>query len=78
MNSIARAVRASGRKDIYVATHLGLAQTPFSDRMRGRTPFTLAEAIKIARLLDISLDELVGDDDLPCGFVPIDEAEVPA
>lgn len=71
MDKIAQAVNESGRKHVYLAAKLGHGQAAFSDRMRGRTPWTLRDAIGIAKDLGISLDDLVGmDDDLPLGFVP--------
>ncbi|MBD3784045.1 MAG: helix-turn-helix transcriptional regulator [Micrococcales bacterium] len=74
MDKIAQAINATGRKHIYLATRLGLTQPAFSDRMRGRTPWTLRDAIGVARELGVSLDDLVGmQDDLPLGFVPTDE-----
>lgn len=57
---------------------LGLGRVAWSDRLRGRTPFTLSDAIVIAHHLEESLDALVGDDDMPLGFTPTDEEELPA
>lgn len=59
MNPIAEAVRRSGRRHRHLAEALGLAQPAFSDRMRGRTRWTLTEAVDLARLLGVPLDELV-------------------
>lgn len=78
MDHIAAVVRASGRKHIYVATALGMTQPAFSDRMRGRTPWTLADAMTLAELLHVSLDQLVGNQDLPVGFTLAESDRVPA
>ena len=78
MNRIAQAVRASGRSGVYLATKLGMTQPAFSDRMRGRTPWTLADAIAIADDLGVSLDGLVGREDLPIGYIPTTREDVPA
>lgn len=40
-----------------------------SDRLRGRTAWTLADTMTIAATLRVSVDALVGTDDLPIGFV---------
>lgn len=42
-----------------LADELGLVQSGVSNRLRGRTPFTLDQLIRIAGLLEISLAELL-------------------
>ncbi len=71
MDRIAKAIRRSGLRDAHFARSLGLSTPAMSDRMRGRTRWTLTEAALIARMLGVSLDDLVGDDDLDLGYLPI-------
>lgn len=70
-NHVAKAVRASRYTDREVARRLGLSQTAMSDRMRGRTRWTLSEAVEIARVLQIPVDDLVTWD-TPQDLVPMD------
>ena len=60
MDTIAEAVRHSGRRHRHLAEALGLTPSQFSDRMHGRTRWTLTEAHQLSLLLGISLDELMG------------------
>ena len=60
MENIAHAVRTSGRRHRDLARLLGLTPQQFSDRMHGRTRWTLTEAADLALALGISLDELYG------------------
>lgn len=63
MDNIALAVRASGRRHRDLADQLGLSAVAFSDRMRGRTRWTLVEAHNLALLLGKTLDELYAGED---------------
>lgn len=60
MTPITDAVKRSGRRHRDLADHLGLSPVAFSDRMRGRTRWTLTEAHQLSLLLGVSLDELLG------------------
>ena len=62
MDSIALAVRTSGRRHRDLADALGLSAVQFSDRMRGRTRWTIVEANALALLLGMTLDDLVRGD----------------
>ena len=42
-----------------VAVHLGISQAAVSARLRGVTPFDINELVKIAALLDCSLERLI-------------------
>jgi transcriptional regulator with XRE-family HTH domain len=61
--AVAAAVRAElarrGLRQQAVALALGLSQPAISDRLRGRTPFTLDDLERLARLLDIDPAELL-------------------
>lgn len=59
---LSEAVRLSGRRHRDLAEHLGLSPVAFSDRMRGRTRWTLTEAHALSLLLGFSLDELLAGD----------------
>lgn len=63
MDHIAQAVRASGRRHRDVAEQLGLSAVAFSDRMRGRTRWTLPEVNALSLLLGKSMDELYNGQD---------------
>ena len=65
---ISTAVRLDDRNGTEWAITLGMSRQSLSDRLRGRTPWTLADAVTIASTLAISLDRLVGDEDLPTGY----------
>jgi hypothetical protein len=72
-------VASSGRSQASWALALGLSRQSFNDRMRFRTAWTLADAIALAEGMGIELDQLVGSDDMPIGFVTADApAEVMA
>lgn len=60
MDPITEAVRRSGRRHRDLAEQIGLSAAAFSDRMRGRTRWTLTEAHQLSLLLGVSLDELLG------------------
>lgn len=64
-NQIAAAIRRSPRSQRFYASALGLSPQAMNDRMRGRTRWSLADAIILSRLLGKTVDELVGDEDLP-------------
>lgn len=68
MDQIAQAVRASGRTHRSLAAALGLTPPSFSDRMSGRIRWSLVDAVALAKELDVSLDELVGAQDLELGY----------
>lgn len=63
MDPIASAVKASDYTQILLAHLLGLTPQAMSDRMRGRTRWTLSDAQQLAPLLGVTLDELVGQGD---------------
>lgn len=72
-------VRLDRRNGSQWATLLGCSRTALSDRLRGRTLWSLRDAQIVALILDLSLDDLVGQDDLPTDLVPVDAepAELP-
>ena len=54
-----------GRRDLTqkdLAKVLGLSQGSLSFRMRGKTPWSIAELMKTAAWLEISLSQLLGDE----------------
>lgn len=68
-NKIADAVRSSGRRHSELALQLGLSKVSFSDRMHGRTRWTLCDAIALAGILGVTLDDLVSfEQDLELGY----------
>ena len=48
-----------GIRQVDVALALGLSQPAISDRLRGRTPFTLADLERLAELLGVNVAELL-------------------
>lgn len=44
-----------------IAVHLGLTQPGISRRMHGRVPFTGAELAEVAHLLEIPVNDLIGE-----------------
>lgn len=67
MDPIAQAVRQSGRRHRELAENIGLSQPRFSDRMNGRTRWTLAEALALAGELRLPLDDLLIGPETPEG-----------
>ena len=45
-----------------LAKELGMNATSLSYRMKGRTPWSVAELVSVAALLDITLAQLLGDE----------------
>lgn len=43
-----------------VAQRLGVSQSAVSRRVAGHTPFTVAELVQVADLLDLTLSDLIG------------------
>lgn len=68
-DAITAKLRAAGITQEALSPVLGLSRPAISDRMRGRTRWALTEAREIADLLGITLDSLVGDEDLDCDYV---------
>ncbi len=64
---IALAVLASGRRHPDLAAAIGLGRCAFADRMRGRTRWTLAEALALAGELRLPLDDLLIGPETPAG-----------
>ncbi len=60
MDPIAEAIRRAGWTHDKLAQVLGISRPAASDRMRGRTRWTLVEAHQLSLLLGVSLDELMG------------------
>ena len=50
-----------GYRQIDIANALGVTQTQISARLRGQTPFTFEQLIKIAAIMEITLSDLLGD-----------------
>lgn len=67
-DQISTRLRLSGVTHETLAQALGMSRPAISDRMRGRTRWTLLEAIEIARLMGITLDALAGDNDLDVDY----------
>lgn len=65
---ITTAVRSDARTGVEWAALLGIGPQSLSDRLRTRTAWTLADAVTIAATLCVSVDALVGNDDLPLGY----------
>lgn len=62
-------IREHGETQAAWAARLDMSREAVADRMRGRTPWTLADAITVADVLEVSLDTLVGlSEDLPLGY----------
>lgn len=57
---VTAALRASGISRGSIEEVLGLHRISLSDRMRGRTRWTLEECVELADLLGTTVDELVG------------------
>lgn len=66
---ISNALTLTGRTHLDIAEHLGLQRVAVTQRMNGRTLWSLADAIQVAHLLDVPLDALVKEgEDLPAGY----------
>lgn len=66
---IAAAIRRSPLTQTEIGHRLGLSKQAMSDRMVGRTRWSLADVVEIAAILEVSVDDLISlDDDLPLGF----------
>lgn len=57
--AVREALRSRGLRQVQVAPLLGLSQVALSDRLRGRTPFTLQDLDRIAEHLGIPVAELL-------------------
>jgi len=68
---VSAAVRLSHRTGRQWADLLEVSPQALSDRLRHRTAWTLADAAAIAGALEVSLDALIGPDDLPIGYVVV-------
>lgn len=66
---------ANGRKLRWWSSRLGMRPYTLTNRLNGRTPFTLHEARTVAATLEMSLDDLVGNEDMPTGYVPTERNE---
>lgn len=64
MDHIADVLRRSGQTQAMLARLLGLSQSSFSDRMSGRSRWSVREVLTLAHHLGMSVDDLVGTDDL--------------
>lgn len=65
---ISALIRADARTGSEWALLLGLGRQALHDRLKGRTRWTLCDAVTIAAELGTTLDALVGDEDLPLGY----------
>ena len=50
-----------GYRQVDMANAIGVTQTQISARLRGQTPFTFEQLIKIAATMQITLSDLLGD-----------------
>lgn len=57
--AVREALRARGIRQSDAARVLGLSQPALSDRLRGRTPFTLADLDALAAHLGVTVAELL-------------------
>ena len=57
--AVREALRARGIRQRDAARVLGLSQPALSDRLRGRTPFTLADLDALASYLGVQVAELL-------------------
>ncbi|KZM70785.1 helix-turn-helix domain-containing protein [Nocardia terpenica] len=57
-DAVRRAIRRAGETQSAVARHVGISSTSWTRRMGARTSFRVPELVRIARVLDIGLDEL--------------------
>ena len=58
-SAVRDALASRGIRQVDAAAALGLSQQATSDRLRGRTPFTLADLERLAELLGIPVADLV-------------------
>lgn len=70
--AVREALRARGIRQHTAADVLGLSQPALSDRLRGRTPFTLADLDRLADHLGVTVAELL---EPPTSLVDEPEAE---
>lgn len=56
-------VHRLGIKQKVMAEAIGIPTSTLSDRLAGRTEWTLSEGVAIAKWLGVSLDELTAQDD---------------
>lgn len=52
-------LQGKGLKQKFVAEHIGVANTYLSQLLNGSKPLTVEVAIKLARFLDVPLDEIL-------------------
>jgi transcriptional regulator with XRE-family HTH domain len=74
--NIARRTRELGMNQTQAAQRFGLSQQAFSDRSRGRTPWTLVEIDFATTTLEMDLSAILApvDDDLELSlFEPLDQ-----
>lgn len=57
--AVREALRARGIHQQEIAPVLGLSQPAVSDRLRGRTPFTLADLDRLAAHLGVTVPQLL-------------------
>lgn len=50
-----------GYRQVDIANAIGVTQTQISARLRGQTPFTFEQLIKIAATMEITLSDLLGE-----------------
>jgi hypothetical protein len=72
---IAALVREDARTGTEWAGLLGYSRQNLQHRLNGRTPWTLCDAMAVAPVLGMSLDALVGDDDLDIGYAPVEASD---
>lgn len=57
LDLLREAIKKSGFKDKHIAQSAGINDKVFSNRMRGRTSFSIEEAERVANVLGLSLAE---------------------
>lgn len=57
MTGLNERIKASGIKKSYIAERLGISSQHFSNKITGRTNFTIREAIAISHILNLTNEE---------------------
>lgn len=73
---IMAALAAERITQLELAALLGISRPAVSDRMRGRSRWSLAEVVALADRLGVSVDYLVGRANPPIGYMTTDLAVV--
>ena len=58
-DALERKIKDSGYKQYYIAKRMGLSESGLSNKLNGRTQFKLDEVTTLARMLNLSGEELL-------------------